>query len=121
TGSERGACMSYSISSNKRSRCRASEPMPLLALAARAPDDISPSFPSSRFAVRHHSNVPGAFLSTMSFQDARCGTAFPGNARPTVQDWGQVCRLEAQKLWRFRGIYHNSQNRPDMRVRKESK
>ena len=49
---------------------------------------------------------PRVFISTIPFQDARCGTAFPGNACPTVQDWGQVCRLEAQKLWRFRGIYH---------------
>ena len=30
---------------------------------------------------------------------------FPRNLCPPVQDWGQVCRLEAQKLWRFRGIY----------------
>src|SRR5437588_13117377 len=80
--------------------------MLLLALAARAPDDLSPSFLSSRFAVRQHANVPGAVLSTMPFQDARCGTAFPGNACPTVQDWGEVCSLEAQKLRRFRGIYH---------------
>src|SRR5229473_4813272 len=80
--------------------------MPLLALAARAPDDLSPSFPSSRFAVRHHSNVPGAFLSTMLFQDARCGTAFPGNACPTVQDWGQVCSFQGKNCGGFfRGIY----------------
>jgi len=83
--------------------------MLLLALAARAPDDLSPSFLSSRFAVRQHANVPGAVLSTMPFQDAipgrQSGTAFPANACPTVQEWEHVCSLEAQKLWRFRGIY----------------
>src|SRR5947209_19298287 len=93
--------------------------MLLLALAARAPDDLSPSFLSSRFAVRQHANVPGAVVSTMPFQDARCGTAFPGNACPTVEDWGQVCSLEdlgqvcsleAHKLWRFRAIYHEYQD-----------
>ena len=75
--------------------------MLLLALAARAPDDLSPSFLSSRFAVRQHANVPGAVLSTMPFQDARSGTAFPANACPTVQEWEHVCRLEAQKCGGF--------------------
>src|SRR6266849_4151629 len=65
--------------------------MSLLALAARAPDDRSASFPSSRFAVRHHSNLSGAFLSTMPLQDARCGAAFPGNACSTVQVSGTNC------------------------------
>jgi len=69
--------------------------------SVRETDDMSASFPSSRFAVRHHSNVPGAFLSTMSFQDARCGTAFPGNACPTVQDWGQVCSFQGKNCGGF--------------------
>src|SRR5713101_1039407 len=74
----------------------------------RETDDMSPSFPSSRFAVRHHSNVPGAFLSTMSFQDARCGTAFPGNACPTVQDWGQVCSFQGKNCGGFGAFTKNN-------------
>jgi len=59
---------------------------------------MSPSFPSSCFAVRHHSNLPGAFLSTIPFQDARCGTAFPGNACPNVQDWGKCASFRAKAV-----------------------
>jgi hypothetical protein len=36
------------------------------------------------------------------------GSGFSKKRCPYVQDWGQVCRLEAQKLWRFRGIYQSS-------------
>src|SRR6266851_3863615 len=75
--------------------------------SVRETDDMSASFPSSRFAVRHHSNVPGAFLSTMSFQDARCGTAFPGNACPTVQDWGQVCSFQGKNCGGFGAFTKN--------------
>jgi hypothetical protein len=67
----------------------------------RETDDMSPSFPSSRVAVRHNSNMPGAFHFTMSFQDARCGTAFPANACPTVQDWGQVCSFQGNNCGGF--------------------
>ena len=75
--------------------------MLLLALAARAPDDLSASFLSSRFAVRQHANVPGAVLSTMPFQDARSGTAFPANACLTVQEWEHVCSFQGKHCGGF--------------------
>src|SRR5437763_1130140 len=81
----------------------------------RETDDMSPSSPSSRFAVRHYSNLPGVFISTIPFQYARCGTAFPGNACPTVQDWGQVCRFQGKNcggFGAFTTVLVNDNSRP---------
>jgi hypothetical protein len=36
------------------------------------------------------------FQTESGFSKKRCSD---------VQEWGHVCSLEAQKLWRFRGIY----------------
>ncbi len=62
----------------------------------RETDDMSPSFLSSRFAVRHHSNLPGAFLSTIPFQDARCETAFPGTFVPLCRIGGTCAGFRAK-------------------------
>src|SRR5258708_715543 len=69
--------------------------MSFLALSARAPDDTSLYAPLLALCSSASFQLGlGAFLSTIPFQNARCGTAFPGNACPTVQDLGQVCSFQ---------------------------
>src|SRR5882724_3463168 len=72
--------------------------MSFLALSARAPDDtpLLALCSSASFQLGL-----GAFLSTIPFQNARCRTAFPGNACPTVQDLGQVCSFQDKNCGGF--------------------
>jgi hypothetical protein len=49
---------------------------------------------------------PSRFSFHHVIQDARCETVFPGNVCPTVQEWGHVCRLEAQNCGGF-GAFTN--------------